>query len=156
MAPPKSRQQAVRVDACEYATIRINWHCQLTVKCTAQSNKLSPRPAMLCPHFNEFNEPCNLRATNWLAVKYLCTGTGTGTGSGSATGIWHQNGVQPFESLINRTSDIRLTFHLSPFTCRCRCRCRQSISHCKVGPPCVCVIHFVWSAKCIRLHSTAE
>lgn len=23
----------------------------------------------------KFNEPCNLRATNWLAVKYLCTGT---------------------------------------------------------------------------------
>lgn len=23
----------------------------------------------------KFNEPCNLRATNWLAVKYLCTST---------------------------------------------------------------------------------
>lgn len=58
----------------------INSHCHLPSanwKCTAQSNDPIHDPMPRHPAMSplKFNEPYNLRATNWLAVKYLCTGT---------------------------------------------------------------------------------
>lgn len=39
----------------------------------------------------KFNEPCNLRATNWLAVKYLCTGTDSDSDNKMACNLWKPN-----------------------------------------------------------------